>query len=268
MWYGVDATLAPDVAQLAQCIRTGDAVLAIDYFGRSPGAALAALARSYPDVLWIEDRAQALAPDGAAFGDVLLYSPRKLIGVAEGGLMVADCPLPTPAGPPGTHSAQAQIARAEDPEGHDPDIWFSRFQAQEAAFRIDDAPMDVATRNALHRVGAPSLATRRRANAAVLAAHLDDVALWPGATVDFAPLAFPIRVQNCADVAGALARAGLYCARHWPWLPSDPARFALAHHLAGQLLSLPCDHRYGTADMLRIVAAVRTIGVQPGLKAP
>ena len=260
LWYGVDATLGPDLAELGQSVRSGDAVLAIDYFGRSPDAALVRLARSRPDVLWIEDRAQAMAPDGAPFGDVLLYSPRKLVGVAEGGLLVADCALPAPNGPPNRHAAQAQMARAADPDGYDPAAWFPHFGAQEAAFRIDAAPMHPATRHALRRSAAPALAARRRANAAVLGAHLGDLALWPGLAIGFAPMAFPVRVRDGAAVAASLARVGLFCARHWPSLPSDPDRFPVAHGLAGQLVSLPCDHRYDAADMLRLVAAMHATG--------
>ena len=257
LWYGVDERLAPDVAQLAGLVRSGDAVLGIDYFGRSPGPAFAALASAHPDILWIEDRAQALAPDAAAWGDVLLYSPRKLIGIGEGGLLVSNVPLPKPAEPATYRSAQAQIARAADPDGRLPDSWFAAFQAQEAAFQVDDSAMADQARDVLYGVQAPALVARRKANAATLAGKLQDLALWPDAPIDFAPLAFPICVQDCPQLAAGLAEAAIYCARHWPTLPSDPKQFSAAHRLAGALLSLPCDHRYGAADMLRIVDALR-----------
>ncbi len=261
LWYGVDAQLNPDLDHLASTVRRGDAVLAIDYFGRAPAPGLAALAANRPDVLWIEDRAQALAPTGPAWADLMLYSPRKLVGVAEGGLLVGNSALPQPEGLPVYRSGEAQIARAADPEGLRPESWFPLFRAQEAAFRVDDSPMDDATRTLLDRIPAPFIAARRRANAALLATHLQDLALWPGIKLDFAPLAFPIRVPDSAGLAAWLAASGIYCARHWPDLPSDPARFPLAHRLAGQLLSLPCDQRYDAADMRRIVDAVREFGL-------
>ena len=261
-WYGVDVALAPDVAQLARVVRRGDAVLVVDYFGRVPGPSLAALAASRPDVLWIEDRAHAMDHAADPFADVVLYSPRKLVGVGEGGLLVADGALPTPSGPQAHRPAQAQLARAADPDGLRPDGWFPLFRAQEAAFDIDDAPMGEPTRAALGRVRAPLVARRRRANAAILAGRLGDLALWPG-PLDFTPLAFPIRVQDCAGLAAALADRGIYCARHWAELPSDPAAFPLAHRLSGEVLSLPCDQRYGAADMLRILDALRACRALP-----
>ena len=265
-WYGVDASLAPDLGQLARSVRRGDAVLVIDYFGRAAGPGLAALAASRPEVLWIEDRAQAMDHGVDPFADVVLYSPRKLIGVGEGGLLVANGALPTPSGPPAHRPAQAQVARAADPEGHDPAAWFPQFRAQEAAFGIDDAPMGEPARAVLGRVAAAPLARRRRANAAILANRLDDLALWSGGRVDFTPMAFPIRVQDCAALAAKLAIEGIYCARHWADLPSDAAEFPLAHRLAGEVLSLPCDHRYDAADMLRVVDAVRACRARPAAR--
>ena len=261
-WYGVDARLTPELGPLARSLRPGDAVLVIDYFGRPPGQDVAALAASRPDVLWIEDRAQAMDAARAPLADVVLYSPRKLVGVGEGGLLVADTVLPTPSSPPVCRPARAQLARAADPEGRRPDSWFPQFRAQEAAFGIDDAPMDGAARLALGRIRAPLLAERRRANAAILADRLGDLALWPG-RVDFTPMAFPVRVQDAAALVASLAAQGIYCARHWPDLPSDPAEFALAHRLSGALLSLPCDQRYDAADMLRVVDALRACGARP-----
>jgi hypothetical protein len=40
-------------------------------------------------------------------------------------------------------------------------------------------------------------------------------------------------------------------------LPSDPQQHAHEHGLAGELLTLPCDYRYGEPEMKRIAEAVR-----------
>ncbi len=265
-WYGVDAHMSPDLAQLARSIQPNDAVLVVDYFGRAPGPELAALAAARPDVLWIEDRAHAMDDAPNPFASVVLYSPRKLVGIGEGGLLVADGALPTPSGPPACRPAEAQVARAADPEGLRPNSWFPAFQAQEAAFGVDDASMGEPARAALQRISAPWLVRRRRANVAILADHLADLALWPAGGPAFTPLAFPIRVQDATPLAAALAARGIYCVRHWRDLPSDPAEFPREHRLAGELLSLPCDQRYDAADMLRIVDALRACHASPAAR--
>jgi hypothetical protein len=262
-WYGVTTALVPEMALLEAGLQAGDAVLAIDYFGRGVGAALSAFAACHPDVLWIEDRAQALDPGAADWADVILYSPRKLIGVPDGGVLVGKLALPTPTAAPVPRGMGAQIARAADPEGWHPDTWFPAFHDQEAAFEVDGTPMLGSTKTALQREALAPLAASRRANARHLAVSLPDLALWPDDAVDYAPLAFPIRVAQRDALAAALAERRIYCARHWPVLPSDASHFPLAHMLSAELLSLPCDHRYGAHDMARMVAALRDLRARP-----
>lgn len=254
-WYAVDERLEPRLEDL-QSVWPGDAVVGIDYFGRPPGEDFQALARSQPDVLWIEDRAQALAP-GPAWGAVRLFSPRKLIGVGDGGLLVAETELPQPSAPPSRTEAGAQAARAHDPEGLAPQTWFPAFQAQEAAFTVDAAAMSARTTKVLRGCAAQPLIDARRRNAGFLAAALADIALWPEPPA-WPPLAFPILVPDAAAFVQGMAARGVFCARHWADLPS-PARFVQAHDLSRRLVSLPCDHRYGEADMARIARAVREV---------
>ena len=134
---------------------------------------------------------------------------------ARAAWLVANTAIPSPTGPAVYRSAQAQIARAGDAEGRVPECWFPAFKVQEAAFGIDDARMGEPTFDILRRIAAAPLAARRRVNAAILARHLPDLALWPDLQWDFPPLAFPIRVQDCAGLAANLATVGIYCARHW-----------------------------------------------------
>jgi len=255
-WYAVDEDLAPDVAGLSSGLRAGDAVLGVDYFGAPPPQAFRGLARHRTDVLWIEDRAQALDTGAPAWGAVLLYSPRKLVGVAEGGLLAGAGPMPTAAPAEAPACADAQVARAADPDGQAPERWFQAFQRQEAALDARPTAMGTETRRLLSSLAHAPRAARRRANWDVLAGRLAEVALWPGRRADFAPLAFPVRLKNRDAVAAALAERRIWCARHWASLPSDPARFPAAHRLAGELLSLPCDDRYEAREMEAVAEAV------------
>jgi dTDP-4-amino-4,6-dideoxygalactose transaminase len=256
VWYGVDADLAPDLADFEGRLRRGDAVMAVDYFGRLPPEAFLELVRSRTDVLWIEDRAQALAP-GPAWGQASLYSPRKLVGVGDGGLLVSDSPVPSPSdqGLPEPEAA-AQHARLADPAGVDPPAWYPAYQAQEAAFRVDRRPMSAVSAERLSRVAARPIAAARRANWEVLAEALSPVALWPEVLRPaFVPLAFPVRTSDAAAASRRMAEAGIFCPRHWAELPSPAGRFTAAEVLSGSLLSLPCDQRYGPSDMRRVADA-------------
>lgn len=258
-WYATTFDLDVSLQGLALSFRPGDAVLAIDYFGRAPHSDFFDLVHDHNDILWIEDRAHALNPRCSAWGDVVLYSPRKLLGVGDGGLLVSHSPLPHPSPIETAPPPLAQRQRQRDPEGLRADQWFSAFRAQEAAFCVDDGRMSDLTRGVLQRADATAIAARRQANARSLASALEDLALWPSDPIDYAPLAFPICVADRDGLAHALANQRIYCAKHWTDLPNDPAVFPAAHSLSTQILSLPCDQRYDERDMDRIVTAIRAL---------
>lgn len=259
-WIPVGRTLDLDVDALAPELRSGDAVMIIDYFGRSPASALIALAAARPDVLWIEDRAQALWPDRAPFGEVVLYSPRKLLGVADGGVLVSRAPLPQPNADtelPGLwHSNDARRA---DPDGRTPDTWFPGFRVREDEFTSAPAPMSDRTHSLLQSIALAPEAEIRQANWLMLAQLLPDYALWPEQHPAFVPLAFPVVVENAGNAASCMAAQRVWCARHWADLPSDADEFPEAHTLAAQCLSLPLDSRYDAEDMARVAAALRAV---------
>jgi hypothetical protein len=255
-WYGVDEQLNAVVTDLDVGLATGDAALVIAYFGRAPDEGLRALAAGRPDVLWIEDRAQALDTGVASSGSVTLYSPRKLLGVADGGILVGEH-LPSPSG----HAAdEAELwrpndLRRADPDGLSPQDWFSAFRARETAFDATPAPCSRRTLASLRSVSRYAEAEARRRNWCVLAVRLKGVALWSDPTLAFAPLAFPIVVDDVTALAGRLAERRIWAARHWADLPS-PKAFAAAHALSGRCVSLPLDGRYNAEDMNRIADAV------------
>src|SRR5882757_3924604 len=119
LFYRVGPDLLPDGQGLTRDLRAGDAVLGVDYFGARAGT-LPDLARRFTDVTWIQDRAQALWPDPTPWGTHVLYSPRKVVGAPDGGVLVSlDGPVPPPEWSPGLDRSLLEPSRmrAEDPLG-------------------------------------------------------------------------------------------------------------------------------------------------------
>ncbi len=259
-WYDVDAQLDTDVAGLEAGLVAGDAVLAIAYFGRAPDDGLRALAARRSDILWIEDRAQALDTGVASLGTVTLYSPRKLLGVADGGILVGEH-LPSPTVEPADEAElwRSNDLRRADPDGLSPEPWFTAFRAREVAFDAAPAPCGPRTLATLQGLPLAAEAAARRRNWRVLAGRLGTVALWPDLAPTFAPLAVPIVVDDAGGLVARLAAQRIWAARHWADLPSSKA-FAVAHALSQRCVSLPVDGRYDAEDMSRIADAVLAIG--------
>ena len=266
-FYPVGRSLQPDSVWLAEKLQSGDAVLGIDYFGQSPDAAFRALVTARPDIFWIEDCAQALAPD-APWGDWQIFSPRKLFGVADGG--VARClnpkralPAPPPC-PADQHFSEMQalaplLWRLEDQDEMRNETWYAAFKQAEAASATparDD--ISALSTRLLRAIDADQVAARRLANARALFDLLPEE-LWFWQTAPVAPpLGVPILLPNRDDIATKLAQQGLFCAVHWRNQPAPAAEFSQEHALSDHLLTLPCDQRYTPDDMQHVARLLRT----------
>ena len=119
--YDVDAGLRLADRALAADLAAGDLVVTVAYFGAPVCDDLRQLAARRADAVWVEDRAQALLVDAADAvpGAWHLYSPRKLLGVADGGILVGSglnrLPPPELAAPPPGHAEAAELrVRAAD----------------------------------------------------------------------------------------------------------------------------------------------------------
>lgn len=254
LYYRVGGDLAPDDAQLAAGLADGDAVLGVDYFG-APAPRLPALALRFPKVMWIQDRAQALWPDAAPWGGHVLYSPRKVAGTPDGGVLVSLAePLPEPEWASDDDLARLAPSRlrAADPLGLASETWFPAYRAAEAAMTSAPRPISQVSEAVLDHLDVPAMVARRRRNAARLLDRVGEAALFgPERLLAGTPLGVPVLTRDAGAVAARMAQAGVFCARHWADLPSPASAFAAEHDLSRRLLTLPCDHRYSDEDMDR-----------------
>jgi hypothetical protein len=258
-YYPLDELLSPRIDYLATQVRSGDHVLVINYFGRPADRNLIALAGDLPDVGWIEDRAHALDPVDSAWADWLLYSPRKLFGVPDGGILIARETELQPlvaAASIDLSFILPSLERFEDPEEHDNQRWYASYLHQEAAMRVGLQAMSRLTVAVLNASDLQADGKARRHNYQLLRGRLENWAFFPTPTISFSPMGFPIRVKSAATLCRKLSEARIFAARHWRVIPSDPSIFTAEHQLARELVTLPCDYRYDESDMHRVADAV------------
>ena len=251
---------------LSTQVDNGDHVLAVDYFGRPPGADFVALVRARPEIGWVEDRAHALDPGEEPWGTWVLYSPRKLLGVPDGGILVArHGPLPplSTRMPVDLAFVLPSLERFEDVEECDNQRWYANYVREEAAMNVGPQQMSRLSLHILKGSDAQADSVARRKNYSILNQRLRKWAFFQEAQISFAPLGFPVRVRSAAALASRLSEHGIFAARHWSTLPSEPSTFATEHRLAGELLTLPCDYRYGEIEMHRVADTM--IEMMPGV---
>ncbi len=261
-FFALGDDLEPEIAMLDGALAPGDLLLAVNMFGRAPGPGWRQFVAAHPGVTFVEDCAQALDTGAPAWGDWRLYSPRKLVGVPEGGILVAvsgraramapeihpDMGLRADDGP-GWRTRLAPLeARRAAPR--DNAAWHGLHRAAEASHRIGAAPMSRLARDLLARLDPAPMSAARKRNHAHLGRLLGDHALRPDPAPAWAPSGFAVQVPAARrdTVLAHLHGAGIFAAVHWRAIPA-PAAFAADHARAAGLITLPCDHRYGPAEM-------------------
>jgi len=262
-FYDVGSDLRSDGSWLGR-IRPGDLSVFIDYFGVHFDARSAAGAKAAG--AWVvQDCAQGLwrrtSPPGV---DFMLYSPRKFIGVPDGGILgwkgrveLQDERLKNAPQAGLTLAGRASRGRrAFDHMGGDRK-WFRDYQKSEARQPIGPYAMSAVSRRIICSYPFASRDSRkRRENYSVLATELKQFAVFRSPGLG-APLGFPIRVRNRDNVRAALFENEIYPAVHWPLDGVVPRGFSESHALSREILTLPCDQRYNSKDMRRMAGIVR-----------
>jgi hypothetical protein len=229
-------------------------VLAIDFFGFPPSRRFLQFVQRRPDLLFVDDRAQALAPSIEPWADWTLYSPRKLLGVADGGILVVECAgrlLPRPNEQPDAVALwSAPLLRYEDRTEVNNPTWYEANRAKEARLKADGCRMTLWTAWILSHTALDPLAECRRRNWLTLKRLLGNWLACDG-NPDAAPFGYVIKVPALqrAKILHDLHSDRIFATVHWPALPSPPKIFAAEHQLQRQLITLPCDHRYDEDTM-------------------
>jgi hypothetical protein len=263
-FYPVDQSLEiPDSDWLAE-IQAGDLVIFADYFGFDTWSSHGAEARARGARV-VEDACQAmLNKDFSLHSNYVIFSPRKFIGVPDGGILFAhkDAELPGPDFPAPSpqwllRAIKAAILRSEFDRHGGERNWFKMFQLVETNGPMEPRRMSDLSAMILQIADWAAIKKRRRQNYEFLLSELGELAIFPDLAHDVVPLGFPIRVGNRDRLRRALFNEQIYPAVHWDIIDLVPTKFASSHRLAGEIMTLPCDQRYGQADMQRMVSKLK-----------
>lgn len=270
-YYPHEADLSPKLDFLHEMVRPGDLVIAVNFFGRPPSPAFLAYVSDRRDILFVEDCAQAIDTGRPPWGDWRLFSPRKVVGVPDGGILVPCSARAAALELAGSvrsdfaavELATPQLARFEDEGEVHNDRWYGLNLAKESSLAISGRRISRLAWAVLGLLDADAIARKRRENFARLASRLAEWAFLPEACPEFVPLGFPVRLPpgQRLQVQEHLYRHRVFPAVHWAELASPPREFPDEHSLASTLLTLPCDHRYGGAEMDRVANLfLQTVG--------
>jgi dTDP-4-amino-4,6-dideoxygalactose transaminase len=246
-------------------VQEGDLVILIDYFGFACDSSC--VIRAKERGAWVlEDASQALlSGDVGRFSDFFVFSPRKFLGIPDGGILCINREatfqgpdLETPPAEWWLRAFYASVLRREFDVHGGERAWFEIFQKNEAESPIGSYAMSALSRMLLlNNFEYSTIAQRRVENYRFLASALGDSALFRNLAPGVVPLGFPIRVTHRDPVRQALFDCGIYPPVHWPIQGIVPENFRDSHRLAADIMTLPCDQRYTRSDMERMAQRVR-----------
>ena len=243
-------------------VQRGDLVILIDYFGFIRNSSLAIRAKQQGAYV-LEDAAQALlSPAVGSLGDFVLFSPRKFLGVPDGGILAFnrekefdDINLESPPGEWWLKALFRTILRREYDIHGGSLPWFEL-----CAFKENDEPgpierysmSELSKRLLIQGFDYAAIIRRRVDNYQVLADELGDIALFPNLSNGVVPMGFPIRIKNRDHVRQVFFDHKICFVTHWPIQGVVPEEFRDSHRLAAEIMTLPCDQRYDRSDMYRL----------------
>lgn len=257
--YPVLEGFEPDLAAIDECARPSDLIVFVAYFGLPLSETTRSFAAARTDLHFCEDRAQALdAGEGLERG-WRLFSPRKLLNVADGGLIVAQdgaaAPQPSVVSDEKALWAASRL-RAVSPTD-DNGAWHAANQAKERAMTACDAAITPLSLDVLEHSAIAPLAAARLKNWRRLDERLHG---WSALPRDprAPPLGYVLRLEasDRDRVLAGLHAMRIFAAVHWPAIAGDAERFPREAAWSRQLLTLPSDHRYGDDEMDFIADAV------------
>jgi len=258
-FYPVDCELHVSELGWLNGIRPGDIVLIIDYFGFPCSRVLCEELGSRRAWL-VKDASHALLSQNVDAGmNFVVYSPRKILAVPDGGVLaILDCDdwpqvglsaLPTSWT---KTTLEAFLSRAEfDLHGGERRFFYLFQQADREAPVGPFAMSGMAEALLRGSFDYAGIARKRRENYAALGARLGHLAILAALPEGVVPLGFPIRVRDRDRLREALFQENIFPPAHWPVPPSVPREFSDSYTLADESLTLVCDQRCGTEDMER-----------------
>ena len=265
-FYPVDGALTLSDLKWLKQVRRGDIVCVIDYFGHHSSTSVKREAREAG--AWVlEDACQALMTDGIGEdADYLLFSPRKFLGVPDGGILI---PLngdsfagvvldEAPTRWWLTMFGASLLRREFDRRGGDSHDrrWFELFREADAKAPQGAFAISSLSKALLFKAfDYDSIAERRRANYRVLWQRLASIALLSKSNSEVVPLGFVICLKTREErnrIQHQLIAKNIYPPVHWPIHKVVPERFVDSHRLCDTIMTLPCDQRYDESDMQRV----------------
>jgi hypothetical protein len=233
-------------------LRAGDWVVYTNYFGVCTDYAASVIERFGRQRVVI-DASQALF-SGPFDCLATIYSPRKFLGVPDGGLLISDLPVNEPAQvDEGSFERSIPLLKraAFSPEC----AYADHRRAEMTLFDQEPAAMSTLTRRVLESIDYAEVRRKRSSNFSYLHRSLGQKnCLKLDLDHVDGPMCYPFFVDS-GGLREALIAERIYVPTYWNDVLEHVSSGSAEVLLVERLVPLPCDQRYGEDEMARVVNA-------------
>ncbi len=264
-FYPVGFELSPDCDFLSKKIRSGDLVFGVNYFGLPPSKEFYSLVEDNKSCIFVEDCAQSIDIGENHWGDILLYSPRKLVGVADGGILINVTKKKFTISQPRMSMPDPSLylpllKRYEDITGDDQPSWHSEYESRRLTLTSSNRRMTKTSLALMSIMDPMKIIERRKENYKILDTLLNEFGFLNShiskdrIESNFVPFGFPVSVQSDKreEIRRKLFEKGIYTFRHFSDLVAPIKEYENEYSMASELMTLPCDQRYDDQDMKKM----------------
>ena len=276
VFYRLREDLGGDERDVREKLTDGAILLYMPYFGIRPftDSFLRELKAGGREILLAEDRTQDIVvprQEGGFAPDATLASLRKWASLPEGGMIRTE--LPVRIGPVDSRFGDLRQEAMEEkarylacPEPTLKRDFLQKLHTAEAMLdqNAEAAGMSERYRQHLERLDFEAVYRARLRNIRCLAGKLE--ALRAVGKLRFlterperSTLYLPLLLEKRDETQRALAERGVYCPVIWPQPEQAAGACPVSRALTEHVLCLPCDQRYGEADMDYYAACLREI---------
>lgn len=222
----------------------------VNYYGQLTPKQISEIIQQHPKT--IVDNAQAYF-DEPLSGIDTIYTCRKFFGVADGAFLYTGAKLDRELSQDESFDRMRFVLGRFERTASE---FYQEASKNNRFFETEDVKqMSRLTYNLLHALDYQSIRNRRTENYGFLADKLDAANKVTPRRIEGA-YAYPLWLENGAEVRKRLIEQKIYIPTLWPNVLDELPPDSLEYDMANNILPLPCDQRYGTPEMQKIVEEI------------
>lgn len=186
------------------------------------------------------------------------YSPRKFVGVSDGGILATKKILERSLEKDFSYERMSHLLKRIDLSAEDS---YKDFVMNDKTLNNQNIKlMSDLTKAIILSIDFERIKKQRRENYIFLNEHLESSNLL-NIELDQKdiPMIYPYRVKNAKKIRDTLISQKIYCAIYWPNVLDWSAPSTNSYNVTKEIIALPIDQRYSTNDMKKIIDYVECI---------